>query len=108
MYLSDFEPSNGMLLNQKMMQHNYGHPRRYRMPVSKPLPKKRVIKFNDEKKSNASGDKDKSYPFVKGNKIFGMSAKTLATALVVMVIGVVVINLVGKKEGAAEAQPPIS
>ncbi len=100
MNFAEFEPTNGNKLSRKMFGASPRRPkiRMVRRPVEIRLSS---VDGEDETETN--------YPVDMNKKIFGMTPKTLAIALGVIVIGVLAINLIGVNNqpiaGAAPAQP---
>jgi len=91
----DFEPSNSYMLKTKMLSGNSPRNRFDKKKLikkhKKPILKISSIKGKKEQYSQAK----KNYPMNMEKKIFGMRPKTLAVALGVIVVGIILLNMSG-------------
>lgn len=102
MNIRDFEPVNGELLSRKMLNGND-----YTNRNNRPIIKKRVIKQQPVMKitsPNSSFEGEAKYPIDDEKKIAGMKPKTLAVALGVIVVSILIMNMFGVNK--AEAPQP--
>lgn len=101
MNIGDFEPTNSGLLSGKILNIHRGENRRIKTTI-KPI--KNTPTMMVENTSNI--DSDAKYPIEDEKKIFGMKPKTIALALGVIVVSILIINMIGVKNSEI-AQPAV-
>lgn len=93
MNIRDFEPVNGELLGRKLLNGND-----YTNRNNRPIIRKRIIKQQPAMKitsPNSSFEGEAKYPIDDEKKIAGMKPKTLAVALGVIVVSILIMNMFG-------------